>query len=431
MNNSTKTLFCRVVFVLFVLLPTFGTFSYVACGIWRPVEMTPAAWSSLLSEKTGLEIRIAKMRRDGTGVFVLEGFEVGDPESDQVWISAPRVAVTVDGEGLNLESSEMWILASSVRPLSEHFQYRVLKSRKGGFQAFTLRASDCKLLVGDSDGRGLPMSKLEVATRMEEFGPTVELHAELMEEKVPVSIMLSAHRNREASAASTNYKWTVSGESGISARVLAEISPEWRSLGSFARFQGQIDVTDSRYTLSGIELWDVDLTDFGEHWGIRGISGIAFVTGQRSDDALPGARIEFQDGKFTDLFGEISIQNGKFDGPLLSRLARTLPLDLEAGIDFARRPKFAFTNCAVMLELRGENLKITGALDRGGVMETQEQVVARLKTPLLRTARDLSAAILNEMDSDILPVSQWVAAMPVPRGAAAATAGARKNSKSR
>lgn len=430
MNSSAKTLFCRAAFVVLVALPTFATLSYVACGIWRPIEMTPAAWSSLLSEKTGLEIRIAKMQRDGTGIFILEQFEVCDPESSNVWITSPRAEVTVDGAKLRLELHEMAIAASAVAQLSEHLQHRVLKSRKEGFQPFTLHAASGKLLLSGSEQTALPIANLEVVTRMDESGPIVDADVELTDEGTPVWVRLEAKRRRADNAASTHYEWKIDGDAGISTKVLAEFAPDWGALGPYARFWGWGESEGSNYTLSGIEFRDIDLAELGAYWGIQGVSGVASIGGKGGGDALPGARVEFRDGEFTDLFGEIRAESGTLDSRLLSRLARALPLEVDVGVD--NQTQVDFTSCGVRVELRGENLKISSLVKSGDVLENRAQPVAWLRSSVLRNARDITGALLSEVHSDALPVSQWVASMPPPRNAQVpSAASARKNTKSR
>jgi hypothetical protein len=430
MNSTAKTLACRIAFIILVALPTFGTLSYVACGIWRPIEMTPAAWSSLLSEKTGLEIRIGSMRRDGTGVFVLEQFEVRDPETSAIWITSTRAEVTMDGSSLRLELREMVATASALRPLAEHFQHRVLKGRREGFQPLRLHAEQGKLQLSDARKTLMPIAQLEIWTKLEEGGPAAEAEIELTDEEEPVWISLVAERMRQEGDARTHYKWKVDGTAGISTSLLAELSPQWSGLGEFARFRGQAEGDETNYTLSGIEFRDIDLTQLGERWGISGLTGIASLGGERRGDSMAGARIEFRNGEFTDLFGEIRVDSGTIDSRLLTRLARSLPLEVEG--DLANRSHLEFSAGAIRLELQGEYLKMTTPKNARGVLERNGARVVWLRTPVLRNARELTGELLSEVHSEGLPVSQWVAAMPTSRNAEIPTTAKKpKSTKSR
>lgn len=430
MNNSAKTLFCRAAFVVLVLLPTFATVSYVACGVWRPVEMTPSAWSSLLSEKTGLEIRIGKMRRDGNGVFVLEEFVIGDPESSATWITAPKVEVVVDGASLRLDASGLSVAASAVRKLGDYLQHQVLKHRKDGFQPLVLHATDGKLIVSEDDAAALPMPEFLLSTRWDEHGPAIDVKAELVDGGEPALVTLAANRHRKDGHASTRYRWRVQGEAGISTNVMGAVSPEWRSLGEYARFRGQIEGDESNYLLSGIEMEDIDLSLLGERWGMEGISGVASIGGERKGDALPGARIEYRDGRFADFFGEVALESGAIDGIVLARVAQAL--GVEAVEDFSKYQQVRFAKGAARLELKGENLRVSGDPKTGTILKSDHGTLVRLRTPSLRNARELTDAVFSEVHSEALPVSQWVAAMPAARSAAPVSAAkAPKQNKSR
>ena len=306
--------------------------------------MTPSAWSSLLSEKTGLEIRIGKMRRDGTGVFVLEEFVVGDPESGASWITAPKVEVTVDGADLRLEASGLAMNASAIRKLNEHLQHQVLRRRKEGFQPLIVHALDSKLFLSEDGSTSLPLAKLMLATKWDEHGPGIDVNAELIEEGKAVSVTFVAYRHRDGAKATTHYKWTIDGEVGISTNTMASVSPEWNSLGEFARFWGQVECKDGDYFISGIELANVDLSLLGERWGIEGMRGIAFVGGQRTDDALPGASFEYRNGRFTDFFSEVAVESGAIEGMMLARMSQAL--GVEAIEDFSRYDQVRFSEGA-------------------------------------------------------------------------------------
>jgi hypothetical protein len=49
MNTPLKTYFCRIAFIALIAIPTSAILGYVAIKATQSVELTPEAWSSLLS----------------------------------------------------------------------------------------------------------------------------------------------------------------------------------------------------------------------------------------------------------------------------------------------------------------------------------------------------------------------------------------------
>src|SRR5204862_300707 len=120
--------------------------------------------------------------------------------------------------------------------------------------------------------------KLDLTTRQQKDGPELEVKAKVIEDGAEVWAALWASRIRSKGRASTKWEWGIYGGEGLSARTLAEFSPEWKKLGPLAKFRGSmVDFGDeqSKYQLSGIQIQDIDLSILGEAWGIEGLTGFA------------------------------------------------------------------------------------------------------------------------------------------------------------
>lgn len=437
MNRSARIIFCRIAFVLLVALPTCATLGYVASATLQPLELTPKAWSLQLSKESGLQIQIGKIERTALGVFVLEAFQVGDPESDEIWITAPRVEAMIDGKGLTLSTRNAAIKAGSLRKIEEYLQHRILRGREEDFRAITLRATDSKLVLSDEEGATAQMPKLELLTRQQKEGPEIEAKATLLEDGAEVWAAMWVSRIRNKGKASTKWEWGIEGGEGLSTRILAELSPEWGKLGQHAKFRGSmVHFGDefSKYQLSGIQIQDIDLAVLGESWGVEGLTGFATLSGkrqgQKSGEPEHGALIEFRNGKITDLFGELRIQQGSCDGALLGRIAGALHLETSEGL--LKQRFISFDEWALVMEMRGENLRLRGLLNNNAVMLRDREPLAWFHpVQKIRNAHDLATSILSEVHSESLPTSQWIAAMPNSNMSGPAAMTARKPSKTR
>lgn len=437
MNTSARIIFCRIAFVLLVALPTCATLAYVATVTLQPLKLSPKAWSLQLSKELGLQIHIGKLERTALGVFVLEEFRVGDPESDEIWITAPRVEAMIDAKELTLSTRNAAINAGSLRKIDEYLQHRILRGREEDFRAISLKATDSKLLLSDEVGAMALMPKFELITRQQKEGPEIEAKATLVEDGAEVWAALWASRIRTKGKTSTKWEWGIEGGEGLSTRILAELSPEWRKLGQHAKFRGSmVNFGDelSKYQLSGVQIQDIDLAILGESWGIEGLTGFASLSGtrqgQRSGEPEHGALVEFRSGKITDLFGEFRIQQGSCDGALLGRIAGALHLETAEGM--LKQRFISFDECALVMEMRGENLRLRGLLDNNAVMLRDREPLAWFSSvQKIRNAHDLATSILAEVHSESLPTSQWIAAMPSAKTGGPAATTARKPSKTR
>lgn len=431
MKTPFRTLACRILFLVLIAAPTCGVLLYAASAAFDSVELTPQGWSSLLSEKSGLEIKIGKMQRTASGVFLLEDFAIGDPESEATWIASPRVEAMLDARGLTLAMYEAEIEAKSLRKLSEHLQHRVLRSRTRDFTPLLVMATNSKLLLDDESRTAVTLPKMELATSIDERGPCLEVKSTVLEGKEEVWVELAALRIRGAGEPTTQVRWKVEGGEGISTRTLAAVTPEWAALGPVARFRGTlIDLGGARphYQLSGVEIRDIDLETLGAAWGVEGLSGIASVGGAPAGVGPSGARCEVREGQFSDLSAEVAIYDGGIEGEMLQRLASALHWQVAGSV--GERGRVKFDELALAVELFGGKLRLQGLVDEsGGVMRRQNKLLARQQFQGYRSARDVFSAVLEEVQPGALPTAQILAALPEPRTAPATRTAAGRSPK--
>jgi hypothetical protein len=417
MNTPLKTYFCRIAFIALIAIPTSAILGYVAIKATQSVELTPEAWSSLLSERTGLEIRIGKLRREMSGVFVLEQLEIGDPESDETWVSAPYLEAVWDVDGLTLAARDCEIAASSMTKLGEHLQHRVLRSRSCDFLPLTLKAVNSRLLLANPNLAPLAVPELLIQSRMKEGNPELKLEANVIEDELPVLARVEVWRVRDEGKATTQSQWTIEGEEGLFAQTLAEFHHLWNCLGATAKFRGTVfDEGGDLLNLSlrGIQIENIDLAVLSETWGIPPISGIARIDGTQTTDRVVGAVCDVRNGKFTGLSAKIYAVDGAIDGRQLARLAQVM--NWQVPNDTANQPLVEFDKMALSIQLLGDRkLRSRGLMKNAGVMVRDGRNVAVQSQLGLSDVHDVLTVAFGAAHSDALPVAH-VWALATPRG---------------
>jgi hypothetical protein len=434
MNTPIRTFVMRIAFLLLAALPTCGMLGYLAIVSLQSAEMSAEAWSLLLSERTGLEIQIGRMERTASGDFLLENFEIGDPESGTIWISAPSVMAALSSNGLLMKTSGAALRASALRTLNEHLEQRVLKARRQGFLPMAIVAKDCSLVLSDKDAPPLPIPELTLTTRIETDGPELRVEAKIIEDGANVMVSLDARRVRFGNQASTTHQWKIGGEIGLSTRTLVEFSPEWQKLGPRAKFRGSVEIgaNHSEYVLKEIQIEEIDIGILGADLGLDGMTGIAAIGGQRLGEIEKGAQAHMVRGQLTDLFGELRVQAGRCDRIMFDRLKQAIGFEVVEGA--VKSQGVRFDEFAVLVQLIDENLQFQALLDDPGtLMKNGDRDIARLNTRMKRrNARVVLACLFSDTHSETPAAVQWMAAMPdAPSGGSPAASTARRGSKIR
>lgn len=425
MNTPFRTLAARGAFVLLAVLPTFAMLGYLGVVSLQSAEMSAEAWGLMLSERTGLEIQIGRMERTAAGEFLLERFEIGDPESGAIWISAPSVTATLNAQGLMMRTQGAALKANALGKLSQHLEERVLKGRRQGFLPITISATNCALVLVDASAPTLSIPELTFLTRIEADGPEVHIEAKVIEEGVEALVTLDAWRIRHSNDATTIHRWTVGGDAGLSATTLAEFSPQWLKLGPHARFRGAVEggANGSEYVFKGIRIDEIDLATLGQEYGFSGLSGVASIGGHRVGESESGAQARLSGGEFSDLFAELHIQAGVCDPALFDGLRHAIGFEVAEGLPVNRPIKF--DEFAVRVQLLGENLQFKALLDDSGkLMDRGGKELAWINANLKRrNARSVLEGVLADGSAGRLAASQWIAMMPETRPTTAKSTG--------
>jgi hypothetical protein len=407
MHRSTAQLACRAGFVLFCLLPTCLTITWIAIRS-QPGYVLSAKqeWEQVLSQKLGMRVTCASVEYPTPDTAELRRVEIVDAETGAPITSLATLDVVHDEQGWKLIGWQAVIEASNLPLAMDLLEQRWLRTPAGEMAPLAIELRE--LTVRDGN-RSVTLVDLQGTWQPGETGPRGELQFRLPEAATDAARgRLVIERNRQTSPPTTRWQFET-GALPMPASLATAGWPLVRRLGERAQFQGSVEYVAAATGSSGRvqgTLFEVDLDSLVTEQTVHQLSGVATC---KIDDAV------WEHGRPALLRGTLQSHGG-------GAVSRSL---LAAGIDqlqlIGPSPESLAESTALVhyqqlslgFDLRPEGLVLSGSADalrRGVLLTAATGPLLELPGRQQTTGDSLVRALFPEHEAH-LPASQGAQAL--------------------
>lgn len=396
MHERTERALCRLSFLLLCALPTLLTV-FLTFLTWTPWyhNRRIRSMESVLSQRLGVTVKLADVRRPSPESWQLEGVELYDPETSSLVARVRTVLYTVRNEmvGIHLSQPEVQSAQLSLVWRIAHDRFLCQPDLLG--QAVNLEAQDLSI---HSNFQGLTLSpvRIRIAPTPEETRASLQfLMAGWSPKDLPTTVTVTRFRSSDQ----PHTEWRLqTGSKPLPCGVLAEYLPIMRRLGPDAEFSGylswRLERDDYTVQLKEAKFVNVNMLELFEpldyHVSGNGTIRINSLT-RHSGNPISEAT------------GQIAIQSGRIEVGLLRKLSALFRAEL-LPMEIPDRERIDFQAIATGFQVYGNSLEARGICRELPNFEAADEgtaVVAYDRPILLLNPRNRIAS--NQLTSTIDP----------------------------
>ena len=354
MQERTRRLICRIVFLVACVAPTICTLGWIA---WRAspgyASAERAYWTEAIHSHLGLRAQIQSIARPRRSAVLLQRVELTDPDSEQRVGRIRLIELAHTDQGLVILASQPEVERGQFLRLWEILHDRLLCGGRG--------AAPAQLIAAELTVHARPQSLTFTGVRC-------HFSAEALCNKATVEFRLAGTertagsqiqmvRQREAAAPVTRWH-LVTGEVFLPCALLADYCPPLRRLGKESRFRGSIWAERAAGGWNGEiagRFCNVDLQSLTEPFPGK-LSGCAEVMFTHAS---------FRDGRLKDAAGSLRCGGGVVSTSLVAEVAKAFQLRIEPRRADNEEPLRAYRQLALGFQLDAKGIQLRGLCEGG------------------------------------------------------------------
>lgn len=361
MLPAFRILFCRLAFLLVVLLPTLVVAAW-AVQRSQPVYLNARLdeWRESLTHRLGLKIDIQRVAYPSYWVARIDGLEMSDPETNAKLLVCRTLEATRTKTAWLVEASQPELELSQLAAFWQIIDGRLLRDFAADQLPCEIEIGELTLRVGE---QAQTVTQFFASLRPIPNGSEVTLEFRLAGVETPQPCRLTMRRKRDVTPPVTQWKFDSAGIA-LPCSLLAARIPAFQAFGNEARFvgtaKGEVGPTALHGEVHGRFL-QVDLATLVTQNSSHKLTGLADVACQ----------LRFREGRIEELRGTLDSRGGYISESLIAAAREHLhfgveneePLPVQDGL-------VAYRRLAAEFRLTAEGLKLTGIADptRPGVI---------------------------------------------------------------
>ncbi len=363
MSNRSHRILCRAGFLTFCLLPTLAVGGWIVQerviqGALSPAETVRAKplAEEELSRLLGLSVSLNGLSYPHSGITVLEGLTLTDPETGQQIAFIPALEMAYTATGFELIATRPEIDADRWSSLWHTLHDRVLRQRGGKTVDTRLSAQQ---VVFTSQRPGKSPTLTDVMVRFS--SGQVDMDFRLAGVNMPNPAQFKATRDRTGQVPAT--RWELhTGDAPLPCVLFSDFAPWLDHVGEACQYNGSLWAEES------LDGWRGELTGRFSRLDLDRLITEQFPHKLSGEADVTVSRAEFTQGRVYQASGWIEAGPGTVSRSLLAAAVETFDLRITDRLVEVAAPLSRYGQIALGFELDADGLRLSGNCDPEGAM---------------------------------------------------------------
>lgn len=392
LHERTRLLLCRAGFLFLCVVPTL-----LLCGAavhYRSsayLEARRDEWVAVLSDKLGLDVKIANLSYPHWNTALLEGLVLLDAESGEEVVRTRYVEVTWQEGRWQIVAGQPEVVAGSLPLLVELVNYRLLRGQALQLAPVQFEARE---LTFHSAAAAQTFQNVHAELATADAGKHIHVNFQFagLESKTP--LQLSIKRQRSSGSAVTTCQLNT-GETQLPCAALVPLESWLKQLGDDATFQGQASLEQSNEGIA------TELNGDFHHVDLDRLVSLRFPHHRLSGQAdVRLQRLKLHSGRIVAMEGQLQTHGGGV-------VSRSLLMAVQKQLDL--KPQDQQLDLAIgPSSLRYSHLAFGFALDAAGLSISGDDNPAN---PGVIMASAALGPLLSESAETVVPVAYFMRAV--------------------